>query len=168
VRIESQEIAEGLHGDDRAGDGILFGNRLTKFKELFGLAVDWMRSVLQKDPQPAYALYLPLIVATWDAGYDMVLRNSPAVVVASAPKQDPDGLVNVTLPLSYLELAATSKGLGTCWAGLVQGAMLSSPQMKKEMGIPEGHPHHYPMMLGYPKSRYFRLPERKAPKINWR
>jgi len=28
VRIESEEIAEGLDGDDGAGDGIIFGNRL--------------------------------------------------------------------------------------------------------------------------------------------
>jgi hypothetical protein len=28
VRIISEEIAEGLHGDDGAGDGIIFGNRL--------------------------------------------------------------------------------------------------------------------------------------------
>ena len=139
-----------------------------KIKELSRLTVDCMRSVLQKDPQPAYATYLPMIVAVWDAGYDIVLRNAPAIVVASAPKEDPNGLVDVTLALSYLELAATSKGLGTCWAGFVQGAMLSSPQMKKEMGIPEDHPHYYPMMLGYPKPKYFRLPERKAPKINWK
>jgi nitroreductase/NAD-dependent dihydropyrimidine dehydrogenase PreA subunit len=138
-----------------------------KIKALSGLTVDWMRSVLRKDPQPAYAPYMPMIVATWDAGYDIILRNAPAVVVASAPREDRNGLVDVTLALSYLELAATSRGLGTCWAGLVQGALLASPGMKKEAGIPEDHPHHYPMMLGYPKPKYFRLPERKAPKINW-
>jgi nitroreductase/NAD-dependent dihydropyrimidine dehydrogenase PreA subunit len=140
----------------------------TKIKELSGLTVDWMRSVLRKDPQPAYAPYLPMIVAVWDAGYDIVLRDAPVVVVASAPREDPNGLVDVTLALSYFELSATTKGLGTCWAGLVQGAILSSLQFKKEMGIPEGHPHHYPMMLGYPKPKYFRMPERRAPKIHWR
>ena len=127
-----------------------------------------MRSVLQKDPQPAFAPYLPMIVAAWDAGYDVVLRDAPALIVASAPKQDANGMVDVTLALSYLELAATAMGLGTCWAGLVQGAVLSSPQLKKELGIPENHPHHYPMMLGYPKPKYFRLPERRGPKITWR
>ena len=137
-------------------------------KALAGLTVDWMRSVLQKDPQPAFAPYLPMIVAAWDVGYDVVLRDAPALIVASAPKQDTSGMVDVTLALSYLELAATAMGLGTCWAGLVQGALLSSPQLKKEMGIPENHPHHYPMMLGYPKPKYFRLPERRAPKITWR
>ena len=139
-----------------------------KINKLAGLTVDWMRSVLQKDPQPAFAPYMPMIVALWDAGYDVVLRKAPALIVASAPKSDPNGLVDVTLALSYLELGATGMGLGTCWAGLVQGALLSSPQLKKEMGIPESHPHHYPMMLGYPKPKYFRLPERKKPKINWR
>jgi nitroreductase/NAD-dependent dihydropyrimidine dehydrogenase PreA subunit len=110
-----------------------------KIKELAGMTVEWMRSVLRKDPQPVYAPYLPMIVAAWDGGYDVVLREAPALIVASAPKQDSSGMVDVTLALSYLELAATAMGLGTCWAGLVQGAMLSSPQVKKEMGISESH-----------------------------
>jgi len=48
-----------------------------------------------------------------------------------------NGMVDVTLALSYLELGATGLGLGTCWAGLVQGAVFSLPQLKKELGIPE-------------------------------
>jgi nitroreductase/NAD-dependent dihydropyrimidine dehydrogenase PreA subunit len=139
-----------------------------KIKELARLTVDWLRLVLQSNPLPAQAAYMPLIVSAWDAGFDVVLRDAPALIVASAPKSDVNGLVDVTLALSYLELAATAGGLGTCWAGLVQGALLSSPQLKKEMGLPENHPHHYPMMLGYPKPKYFRLPERKTPKITWR
>jgi hypothetical protein len=35
VSIESKEIAEGLNGDDGAGDGIIFGNRLLE-KDLQG------------------------------------------------------------------------------------------------------------------------------------
>ena len=35
VRIESQKIAEGLNGNDGAGDGIIFVNRLLK-KDLQG------------------------------------------------------------------------------------------------------------------------------------
>jgi nitroreductase/ferredoxin len=138
-----------------------------KIKELAGQTVDWMRAVLQRDPQPAFAPYLPMLVALWDAGYDAVLRKAPALIVASAPKEATNGMVDATLALSYLELAAVPLGLGTCWAGLVQGALLSSPQLKEEMGIPAGHPHHYPMMLGYPKPKYFRLPGRRAPKITW-
>jgi nitroreductase/NAD-dependent dihydropyrimidine dehydrogenase PreA subunit len=146
---------------------LVFTDR-ARIKELAERTVDWMRSVLQLSPLPAQAAYLPMIVAAWDAGYDVVLREAPALIVASAPKSDLNGLVDVTLALSYLELGATARGLGTCWAGLVQGALLSLPQLKKDMGLPEGHTHHYPMMLGYPKSKYFRLPERRTPKITWR
>jgi nitroreductase/ferredoxin len=139
-----------------------------RIREIAGRTVDWMRSVLKRDPQPVYAPYLPMIVAIWDSGHDVVLREAPSVVVASAPKQDVNGMVDVTLALTYLELAAVASGLGTCWAGMVQGAMLSFPELKKEMGIPEGHIYHYPIMLGYPKPKYFRVPERNSPKITWK
>lgn len=140
----------------------------SQITELARRTVEWMRTVLKESPPPATAAYLPLLVAAWDAGHDVVLRDAPALVVASAPKEARSGMVDVSLSLSYLELAATAGGLGTCWAGLVQGALLASPPLKQEMGIPETHPHHYPMMLGYPKAKYFRLPERRAPRINWR
>ena len=139
-----------------------------EIKEMARLTVDWMRAEIQKDPQSPPAPYMPLIVAGWDAGYDAVLRGAPALIVASAPKETGNGMVDLTLALSYLELAAPTLGIGTCWAGLLQGALLAHPPLKESLGIPEGNPHHYPMMIGYPKAKYFRLPERKQPKITWK
>ncbi len=138
-----------------------------KIKEIAGMTVDWMRNVLEKAPQSAPP-YMPIIVGAWDMGFDAVLRDAPVLVVASAPKEAGNGMVDVTLALSYFELAATKLGLGTCWAGLLEGALLSSSDVRKALGIPEEHPYHYPMMVGYPKSKYYRLPERKAPKITWK
>ena len=77
-------------------------------------------------------------------------------------------MVDVTLALSYFELAAPLFGLGTCWAGLLQGAMVSSTEVKAAVELPEGHIHHYPMMVGVPKPNYFRLPERRKPSIHWK
>jgi len=130
--------------------------------------VGWMRKILEKDPQPANAPYMPIIVGAWDMGFDAVLRDAPGLVIATAPKEDPNGMVDLTLALSYLELAAPSMGIGTCWAGLLQGALCSYAPLKAAAGIPEGFPHHYPMMIGYAKARYYRLPERKAPAITWK
>lgn len=130
--------------------------------------VGWMRKVLAKDPQPANAPYMPLLVGAWDMGMDFVLHGAPGLIVAMAPKTDANGMVDLTLALSYLELAAPPLGLGTCWAGLLQGALLSHKPLKEAMGIGEDYPHHYPMMIGYPKFRYYRLPERKTPGIKWR
>lgn len=136
--------------------------------ELSRMTVEWMRRVIEKGPPPNLAGYLPLVVAAWDAGYDSVLRNAPVLILASAPEEATNGLVDVALALAYLELAAPSLGLGTCWAGLLQGALLRWRPLKEAVGLPDGHSHHYPMMLGYPKYRYHRLPERKPPSIAWR
>ena len=146
---------------------LVFNDKDT-IKEFAKMAADWARAVLEKDPQAAKMPFIPGIVAAWDAGYDAVLRGAPVVVVASAPKEDFNGTVNLTLALSYLDLAAPSMGLGACWAGILQGALLTWPPLQKAIGLPKGHTHHYPMMLGYPKAKYFRLPERKPPKITWR
>lgn len=130
--------------------------------------IGWMRQVLEKDPHPASAPYLPMLVAAWDMGMDTVLRGAPGLIIATAPRQDNNGMVNLTLALSYLELAAPGLGLGTCWAGLLQGALLAYKPLKKVVGIQEDHPHHYPMMIGYSKVKYYRLPERKKPSITWK
>jgi nitroreductase/NAD-dependent dihydropyrimidine dehydrogenase PreA subunit len=130
--------------------------------------IDWMRGILKADPQSAAIPYLPRIIQAWEAGKDTVLRGAPCLVVAMAPKQARSGIVDLTLVLSYLELAAPVFGLGTCWAGLLQGAVLSNPALKATLGIPDDYPHHYPMMLGYSKAKYYRLPERKAPTIWWK
>ena len=139
-----------------------------KIKALAGMAVDWMRYVLEKKPESEPIGYLPLIVAAWDAGIDAVLRNAPALVVALAPEEAGNGMVDLSLALCYLELAAPKFGLGTCWAGLLRRGIANWPPLREAVGIPKGYPHCYPMMLGYPKYKYHRLPERRTPKITWR
>jgi len=137
----------------------------TRIKEIAGTTIEFLRQAL-KDPQVLEERpYLPMIVTAWDEGYDSVLRDAPALIVASAPKEAMNGMVDLTLALSYLDLLAPVVGLGTCWAGLLQGALLYSPALKRSIGIPETHPHHYPVMLGYPDVKYYRVPERRAPKI---
>jgi nitroreductase/NAD-dependent dihydropyrimidine dehydrogenase PreA subunit len=130
--------------------------------------IDWMRGILKADPKSAAMPYLPRMIQAWEAGKDAVLRGAPCLVVAIAPEQARSGMVDLALALSYLELAAPAFGLGTCWAGLLQGAVLSNPGLKATLGIPDDYPHHYPMMIGYSKAKYYRLPERKAPKIWWK
>jgi nitroreductase/NAD-dependent dihydropyrimidine dehydrogenase PreA subunit len=143
-------------------------NDRERVKGIAEMAIEWMRAVLQKDPQPASAPYMPLLVEAWDMGVDTILRGAPGLIVATAPKEDLNGMVDLTLALSYLELAAPSVGLGTCWAGLLQGALRSNKSLKQALGISEKRPYHYPMMIGYPKFKYYYMPERKEPVIMWK
>jgi nitroreductase/NAD-dependent dihydropyrimidine dehydrogenase PreA subunit len=141
-------------------------NDAQRVQQIAGEVIGWMRDLVA-DPSAVVMPYMPLLVEGWDAGIDTILRSAPCLVVAMAPAEARNGMVDLTLALSYLELSAPPYGLGTCWAGLLQGALLSKPQLKQQMGIPASYTHHYPMMIGYAKTRYYRLPQRKAPRITW-
>jgi nitroreductase/NAD-dependent dihydropyrimidine dehydrogenase PreA subunit len=143
-------------------------NDWDQLKEFSRQTIEWMRRVIEAQPDSPPAAYFRPVVAGWDAEYDGILRNAPTLVVASAPSTNLNGLVDCSIALSYLELAAMPLGLGTCWAGLLRGAMLNTPQMPKSMGLPKDHTWYYPMMIGYPKFKYHRLPERKQPLITWK
>jgi nitroreductase/NAD-dependent dihydropyrimidine dehydrogenase PreA subunit len=143
----------------------------TDKQELRGIAemtVAWMRHYAQSVPSSTLPPYYKPLIAEWDAGHDTILRDAPVLIVALTPAEYHNGIVDLTIALSYLQLAAVPLGLGTCWAGLVQRAMLHWQPLKETLGLPEKAPQHYPMMLGYPKIQYHRVPERKQPKIRWR
>ena len=131
------------------------------------VAVDWFRYAI-RNKAANISPYMGELIKAWDGGRDIILRSAPAVVLAMAPKEARNGLVDTTIALTYLDLMAPKLGLGTCWAGLLQSAMLNWPPMKEAMGIPDDYPFHYPMMVGFNASRYHRLPERKRPEISWR
>jgi nitroreductase/NAD-dependent dihydropyrimidine dehydrogenase PreA subunit len=142
-----------------------------KLKALSGHTIEWIRHELGKKPEMSRAPRLQVvyqrIVDGWDAGRDTVLWDAPVLLVACAPGSMPNGFVDLVIALTYLELAAPTLGLGTCWAGLLRGAVLLWPQTKEMLALPEGY-HHFPMMLGYPTPRYYRLPIRKTPRITWK
>jgi nitroreductase/NAD-dependent dihydropyrimidine dehydrogenase PreA subunit len=132
------------------------------------LTVAHMRHTINTADPSTYAPYWPALVAAWDKGADVVLRSAPALVIAAAPRGSAHhGMTDVTLALSYLELAAQNRGLGTCWAGLLHVAMCDAEAFSRDLPVLRTHSHLYPLMVGYPAVRYHRLPKRKAPNIQW-
>jgi nitroreductase/NAD-dependent dihydropyrimidine dehydrogenase PreA subunit len=154
-------------GGNRQAVEWLVINDKSRIKEAATLTVDWLRQIVQDPQVVAAAPYLPLAIAAWDAGEDSVLRNAPSLVIALAPQEVMSGMVDLTLALSYLDVFAPAIGLGTCWAGLLQGALINSPATKAAVGIPDSYPHHYPIMVGYPDVTFYQVPERRAPKITF-
>jgi nitroreductase/NAD-dependent dihydropyrimidine dehydrogenase PreA subunit len=139
-----------------------------KLEVLSRETINWMKRVIEAQPDSPAADYFRPVVARWASGYDGILRTAQTLIIVSAPKENANGLVDLSIALAYLELAALPLGVGTCWAGFLRGAMLATPELVESMGLPEGHTWFYPMMIGYPEFKYHRLPERKAPVIHWK
>jgi nitroreductase/NAD-dependent dihydropyrimidine dehydrogenase PreA subunit len=146
---------------------LVLGDR-EELRRLSAIVVDWMRWVIANMPQMAAFLHLERTVGRWRDGEDVILRNAPTVIVAHAPKEDRMAPSTCTIALSYLELAASGRGLGTCWAGYFNAAASTFPPMMKALGLPEGHQSFGAMMVGYPAYIYRRLPVRNMPEITWR
>lgn len=138
-----------------------------QIKKLAGTVVDWMRWMCQNQPKIATDLHMDRVIQRWEAGIDVILRGAPAVVVAHADKMDRTAPAACSIALAYMELAAVSMGLGTCWAGYFWASALSFPPMVKALALPEGHQSFGAMMVGYPRFAYKRLPLRNPPVISW-
>lgn len=135
---------------------------------LCGLVVDWMQSLIDEGSPMVEAMHLDRVVAAWHQGRDVVCRGAPQVIVAHAPKQEPTAQSACTIALTYLDLAAPSFGLGTCWAGFFNAAALFWPPMQEALGLPPAHLTYGAMMIGHQNVHYQRLPLRRPPRITWR
>ncbi len=148
--------------------GWLVINNRDEVHRLTGLAVDWMRYLIKEQDPIAKAYRMDSIVAGWESGIDIICRGAPGLIVVHAPKDYVIAQTDCTIALTFLDLAAPSFGLGTCWAGFFMIAATHWPPLQAALALPEGHTHFGAMMIGYPKYKYHRLPLRKEANITWR
>lgn len=137
-------------------------------KKVADLTIEWMRLAVAAAPGDERAAYLAMVISAYEAGADTITRGAPCLIFASAPESNGNGMVDLTIALSYLELAAVETSLGTCWAGFVTHALDLYQPLKELIALPDSHTQFYAMMIGHSKVRYQRLPERKPAKINWK
>ena len=164
--IEIARYAPSGHNSQCVQWSVL-GNR-DELNGLGGIVIDWMRHLIVNMPELAAAMHIEKTVKRWETGADVILRNAPALIVAHAEKDNRTAPAACTIALTYLELAATSMGLGCCWAGYFNAAATTFPPMMKALALPDGHLSFGAMMVGYPKFKYQRLPTRNTPEITWR
>jgi nitroreductase/NAD-dependent dihydropyrimidine dehydrogenase PreA subunit len=127
---------------------------------------DWAREA-SAGSSPLAGRVAP-ILAAWDEGRDPITRGAPVVITAHAPAAYPLAVVDCTIALSYLEVAAPSFDLGACWAGFLMLAAGQWPPLAAALGLPAGHALQGAMMLGRPRFRYHRLPARREAVVDWR
>jgi nitroreductase/NAD-dependent dihydropyrimidine dehydrogenase PreA subunit len=137
-------------------------------KQLAGMVIDMLRYMVANQHPMTAKYHLGEMIQAWESDIDGICRGAPALVVAHAPKDYPLATVDCTSALAYLDLAAPSLGLGTCWAGFLMLAMAQWPPLLQAIPLPEGHAAFGAMMIGYPQFKYHRLPLRNPPEIIWR
>lgn len=89
-------------------------------------------------------------------GNDVIFRNAPHLIVASAPINSSCPNQDGIIALSYFELYANSLGLGTCWCGYAHSALKMFPEFVEYLQVPEGYQPIYVMLFGYKDIEYKR------------
>ncbi len=131
--------------------------------------IDWMKYMLKENPGYADSKNMDMLVRIYESGDDIILRGAPHLIIAHAPEMElePSAPPACVIAMAYLELAAVSFGLGTCWAGYFKEAAQSWEPIKTALDLPDGQIVYGAMMIGYPKYKYHRLPLRNEPRITW-
>jgi nitroreductase/NAD-dependent dihydropyrimidine dehydrogenase PreA subunit len=137
-------------------------------QELAGLVADWMRGVIDQQPEFARLLHLDRAVEGWEKGDDRILRSAPHLIIGYAPEKERTATAAIITAIAYIELAAPAIGLGTCWAGYFTAACQSHEPLRQAIALPEDHSVYGAVMVGYPKARYYRIPARKPVDVIWR
>jgi nitroreductase len=97
-------------------------------------------------------------------GTDMFYK-APVLVIILGNKNVQTIDYDCSMAAQNMMLAAQSKGIGSCWIGGVQPALMDESFLK-EIGAPEGYKAIAPLIFGYPKGRT-ETPARAEPKVVW-
>ena len=91
-----------------------------------------------------------------------VFYNAPCLVMILGLSHLKNLSVDCALAASYFMMAASSRGLGTCWVNL--GTEIHDPEMLRELAIPDNCTIVAPIILGYPEN-IPPVPKKKEPEI---
>ena len=97
---------------------------------------------------------------------DIIFRNAPHMIIASAPKSCTTPKVDAVIALSYFDIIASAAGLGTLWCGMAKWSIEDIvPAMRSKLGIPEDHIIGYVMIFGKPSVKYHRTVQKEPANI---
>jgi nitroreductase/NAD-dependent dihydropyrimidine dehydrogenase PreA subunit len=127
-----------------------------KMAQLRGEVMAGLRRLVHDNALPeAYARFADIVAVWEDKGEDIIFRDAPHLLIASAPRQVPTPEADCLIALSYFELFAQTSGVGTLWGGLAKYAIDDLvPETRATLGIPDDHLVGYAMMLGRPAVSY--------------
>jgi nitroreductase/NAD-dependent dihydropyrimidine dehydrogenase PreA subunit len=113
------------------------------------------------------ALGIDDMTQRFGAGEDPIFFDAPVVVAAHVPDMGGESFIDPAVSLTYGMLAAHALGLGSCWMGFAVMAVKKNRDILDRLSIPKERMIAGVMTLGYPVSRYHRVPVRNGLKVTW-
>jgi nitroreductase len=97
-------------------------------------------------------------------GTDM-FYNANVLIIILGKKDALTTDYDCAMAAQTMMLAAHSKGIGSCWIGGVQPALMDE-EFLKELGVQDGYKVVAPLIFGYPKGETA-MPEKIEPEVIW-
>jgi nitroreductase/ferredoxin len=138
-------------------------NRLLRWLISRELAPDLLHA-LATHVMPTLA---PRLEGTRAGRWDTITRGAPAMLLFHSRPDAGDSSEDARVAAAYALLAAHALGLGATMIGLVPPAVEKSPEVRRILGIPEGHRVHTAVIVGIPRYRFLRGIRRSLPAVHW-
>ncbi len=98
---------------------------------------------------------------------DILFRNAPHILIASAPRSNSNAVADCLISLSYFELYASTHGVATLWDGFAMHVFHNlAPELQSLLEIPHDHVIGYIMVFGLPAIKYARSVQSEGLNIN--
>jgi len=129
---------------------------------------DAINTAHKNNTLPKNMLFLFDLYRLWNTkGIDVLFRDAPHVIMASAPQNLVSPKTDCHVALSYFELLANSQGIGILWNGFVKMILDTlSPEIKTQIGIPEDHVLGYVLLFGKPGVKFKRAVQKNEVSVN--
>lgn len=140
-----------------------------RIRAIADAVANWMEEeIAAGSPNKRY--YTTVLRAYRDRGQDIIARKAPCLVFALVRRLNTTGVSNAEQCWAYAELFAPAIGLGTTIAGFIQECAIAGYQPLLDL-LEEMPPKHKVvgcMMVGYPKYKFRRMPERQHLKVEFK
>lgn len=135
-------------------------------KKLTEAVMKWMEEEVNKSS--GYWSFSAHVKDYKKNGKDVILRDAPNLILGIASRNFKNGRQNTISQFTYMELFATSLGLGSCWAGLFEMcAFAEYAPLLNLLNIPKDKIVTGAVMVGYPKYKFQRLVNRNPLEVSF-
>ena len=146
---------------------LVINNRET-IKKITDCVADWMQEEIDnKSPRRRY--FMKILHIYRDRGIDIIGRNAKQLVFVLTRRLNVTAISNSEQALAYIELYAPTLGLGTTIMGFIETcAQMDYKPLRDLLDIPAKQIAVGCLLVGYPKYKYHKLPDRQHLKVEFR